>query len=214
MSEPAGSEGTPIVAAPGGRNVTMWIVAVLIVATVASEIVLLGQNRALKQRVRAVQSMSSDLRDLRMRTDRGAYEVALLGRCRPFAVPARTAAQPLDVAIYFSVDHDCFSCIEETIAVWNEAAKALPANVTVRGYTEIDGTNMQKTVDAMKPAFPVTSIPHLSRQLQAAGVTNTPVVVVSDPASGRILMTHAPVSWEKNDRAFVERVRAAATPCP
>jgi hypothetical protein len=190
----------------------MGIVVVLIVATVASEIVLLNQNRALKKRMAATQALASDLRGLHMRTDRGAYEAALLGRCRPFAAPA-TAAQPLDVAIYFSLDRDCSSCIEETITVWNEAAKGLPANVTLRGYTEIDGTNMQKALDALKPAFPVTSISHLARQLQEAGVTNTPVVVVSDPASGRILMTHAPVSWEKNDRAFVERVRAAATPC-
>jgi hypothetical protein len=192
---------------------TTWVVAVLIVAAVASEVVLLLRNRALQKRVAAVQSMSVDLRDLRMRTDRGAFEAALLGRCRPFGERAQTAARPLDVAIYFSVDHDCSSCVEETIAVWNEAAKGLPANVTVRGYTEIDGTNMQRTLDEMKPAFPVTSIPHFSRQLQGAGVGHTPVVVVSDPTSGRILMTHAPVSWEKNDRAFVERVRAAATPC-
>ncbi len=193
---------------------TTWVVAVLIVAAVASEVVLLRKNRALQKRVAAAQSMSADLRDLRLRTDRSAFEVALLGRCRPFGQPAQlAAARPLDVAIYFSVDHDCSSCLEETITVWNEAAKALPANVTVRGYTEIDGTMMQKALDDMKPAFPVTSIPHFSRQLQQAGVALTPVVVVSDPTSGRILMTHAAVSWEKNDRAFVERVRAAATPC-
>ena len=190
-----------------------WMAAALIVAVAASEVVLLRQNRRLQTRMAAVQSMSGDLRNLRMRTDRAAFEAALLGRCRPFGEPAQTAARPLDVAIYFSIDHDCSSCVEETIAVWNEAVKGLPANVTVRGYTEIDGTNMQKALDEMKPAFPVTSIPHLSRQLQEAGVGHTPVVVVSDPTSGRILMTHAPVSWEKNDRAFVERVRATATPC-
>jgi hypothetical protein len=213
LSEPANSEGTPVAATPAGRGFTAWIVAALIVGAAASEVVLLRQNRALKKRVATAQSMAVDLRDLRMRTDRGAYEATLLGRCQPLGAPARTAARPLDVAIYFALDRDCSSCIAETVAVWSEAAKTLPANVTVRGYTEVDGTNMQKSVDDMKPAFPVTSIPHFSRTLEEAGVAHTPVVLVSDPTSGRVLMTHAPVTWEKNDRAFVERVRAAAMPC-
>ncbi len=194
-------------------DVTKWVVAALIVAVLASEVVLLRQNRALKKRLAAAQSMSVDLRNLRMRTDRGAYEATLLGRCQPFGAPAQTAARPLDVAIYFAVDGDCLACIQETVAVWSEAVKTLPANVTVRGYTEIDGTNMQKTIDAMKPAFAVTSIPHFKREAEKAGVLHTPMVVVSDPTSGRIVMTYAPVLWEKNDRAFVARVRAAATPC-
>lgn len=203
---------TPITA-PAGRDLTKWIVGALIVAALASEVVLLRQNRALKQRVAASQSMAEELRDARMRNNRSTYEATLLGRCQPFGAPAQQAPRPLDVSIYFAVDRDCSSCVEETVSVWSEAVKTLPAGVTVRAYTEVDGTLMQKAVDGMKPAFPVTSIPQFSRKLQEAGVSTTPAVVVSDPASGRILMANAPVSWDKTDRAFVEKVRAAATRC-
>ncbi|HEX7154903.1 MAG TPA: hypothetical protein VF618_25710 [Thermoanaerobaculia bacterium] len=210
MSEQISSEVTPV-STPANRDFTKWIVAALVVAVIGSEVVLLRQNRALKKRVAAAQTLSVDVKNLRMQTDRNAYQAALLGQCQPFGSGTATA-RPLDVSIYFSVDRDCGSCLAETVTVWNEALHTLPSTVTVRGYTEVDGTEAQKAVDALRVAFPLTVVPQFRRKLEAIGVTHTPVVVVSD-VTGRILMTHAAVTWEKNDRQFVERVRAAATAC-
>lgn len=208
MSEQANSDATPLPAA--GRDLTKWFLIALVVAVLASEVMLLRQNRQLRMQAAIEHTTNTDLRN---RKDRAVYEATLLARCRPFGTPVATAPRPLDVSIYFAVDRDCFSCIEKTVDVWNEAIKTLPPSVTVRGYTKIDGTLMQKSVDGLKAAFPVTNVPHATRELSALGVTNTPVVLVSDPATGRVLMTHAPVTWQDDDRAFAERVRAAATPC-
>jgi hypothetical protein len=209
LSEPLNSDATPLPAG-AGRDLQKWIVPVLVIAVLASEVVLLRQNRQLRQNEAAARMGSSDLRK---RTDRAAYEATLLARCRPFGTASAATPRALDVSIYFAVDRDCFSCIEKTVTLWSGAVQTLPAGVTVRGYTEIDGTLMQKTVDDLKAAFPVTNVPGFARKVGELGVTNTPVVLVSDPATGRVLMTHAPVTWKDDDRAFVERVRAAATPC-
>lgn len=191
-----------------------WIAGALAAAVVVSQGVLLLQNRRLRERVDAQESVTNQVRQLRTQADRTLYAASMIGRCRP--LPGEILQQPraLDVAIYFSIDHDCMSCVVDLVNQWNDAIAAQTGGaLRVRGYTEIDGTMARQAVADLKAAFPITHVDRLKRTLAAAGVTVSPVVFVSDPATGRILLTDAPLASEKSDGSIVKRVQALLTPC-
>jgi hypothetical protein len=193
-----------------------WIIVALCLLVAGSEIFVVRQNLQLRQRVSAANAISGKMNYLRSKGEQTLYEASMAGRCRPFFDPAAAApGRPLDVAIYFSLNRDCMSCIEDVIGQWNAALKSPTAhNFTVHGYTDIDGTRAQRALDRdLKPAFPITDVEHIEDKLAAAGVNSTPVVFVSDPATGRILLTSAPLVGERGDRSLVERLHAVITPC-
>jgi len=194
-----------------------WIVLVLALAVGASEMVLLRQNALLKRRV-AIDHIAA--RKTASAADRSLYEASLVGRCQPLYETAKTAAtpapaRPLAVSLYFSIDTDCTSCVEDLISQWNGVVKRTPgAALAVQGYTEIDGTvSRRKLEEELRPAFPVANVESLHQKLAAMGVKSTPVVFVSDPASGRILFTSSLAPGEKSDPAIAQRIEALAKPC-
>jgi hypothetical protein len=198
------------------RDFGKWVVIALCLIVAASEIFVVRQNWQLRQRVSAANAVSSKINYLRSKSEQTLYEASMTGRCRPFFDSAAAApGRPLDVAIYFSLHRDCMSCVEDVVGQWNAALKSPTAKgFNVRGYTDIDGTRAQRTIDRdLKPAFPVTSIEHIEDKLAAAGITSTPVVFVSDPATGRILLSSAPLVGERGDRSLIERLHAVITPC-
>lgn len=185
-----------------------FAISLLLAALAAREIYVARENRQLKQRIAALATERST------KSERGQYEAGLIGRCRPFHEGAKEQrARLLDVSIYFSLDRDCLSCVKELVDQWNGTMKAgLPLAVT--GYTSVDGTQDEHILTEMlKPEFPVVRVDQIEKKLPAMGVTETPVVLVTDATTGRILFTHAPLPSNKGDRSFVDRVRALATPC-
>ena len=199
------------------RDYGKWVIAALVVAVAGSQVYVTLQNRQLRQRVNAANAVSSQMNFLRTQSDRTLFEASMTGRCRPFfdGAAAAAPARPLDVAIYFSLNRDCMSCVEDVVKQWNAAMKSPTAKgFTVRGYTDIDGTSAQTTIDRdLKPSFPVTDVDDLEQKLSAAGINSTPVVFVSEPGTGRVLLTYAPQVGEKGDRSLVERLHAVLTPC-
>lgn len=174
---------------------------------------LVRQNLHLKQQldrqVATAASARTASESARETTERRRAEAALTGKCRPyFDAASGIPARPLDVSIYFSLQQDCPSCIRELIRQWNRAP-----GFTVRGYTRIDGTFEEKMLAEFAPAFPVVRVERMQETLAAAGLTFTPAVVVSDPATGRILLTHAPLIPEKSDTTVAKRLQALAVPC-
>ncbi len=199
------------------RDYGKWVIAALVVAVAASQVYVTIQNRRLRQRVNAAGAVTTRMNFLKTQTDRTLFEASMTGRCRPFfdGAAAVTPAKPLDVGIYFSMSRDCMSCIEDVVGQWNAALKSPTAKgFTVRGYTDIDGTSAQTTIDRdLKPSFPVTDVDDIEQKLAAAGINSTPVVFVSEPGTGRVLLTYAPLVGEKGDRSLVERLHAVLTPC-
>lgn len=153
-----------------------------------------------------MQRASEPARD---KTARRAAEAALIGKCRPYFDAVRAMpARPLDVSIYFSLQEDCPSCVEAVIRQWNHAP-----GFTVKGYTRVDGTFEEKMLAGFEPAFPIVRVEGMRQTLDAAGLTFTPAIVVSDPATGRILLTHAPLVSEKSDATVTKRLQLLAAPC-
>jgi hypothetical protein len=193
-----------------------WIVLVLALAVGASEVILLRQNAQLKRQV-AIDRVAA--RKTASVADRSLYEASLMGRCQPLYETAKTAAtptpaRPLAVSLYFSLDGDCTSCVEDLVSQWNGVVQRTPgAALAVQGYTEIDGTMARRKLEGFRPAFPVANVEHLGQKLSAMGVKSTPVVFVSDPASGRILFTSSVPPGEKSDPAVAQRIEALAKPC-
>ncbi len=197
-----------------GRDYGKWLVGALAAAVVVSQAFLLLQNVHLRRRVTAQDSVARQAKLLRTSADRTLYEASMFGRCRPLA--GGLAAQPrtLDVAMYFSLDRDCMACVADLVHQWNDALKApQAASLRVHGYTEIDGLRARQTVADLKAAFPITHVDGLHDTLATAGVNVSPVVFVSDPATGRILLTDAPLAAEPSDGSIVKRVQALLTPC-
>ncbi|HEX9986817.1 MAG TPA: hypothetical protein VGF69_26410 [Thermoanaerobaculia bacterium] len=201
-----------------GRDATKWVLGALIVAVAASQVVVMRQNLQLRRRVAAASMIAT-------RTaaapppgeERRRFEEGMDGRCRPFSAPANDAAanRQLDATIYFSIDHDCMSCVTDVVNQWNELVKGpYGKSLKVHGYTTVDGALAQKMLDQkLKPAFPVTHVDGLEEKLAAVGARYTPVVFVSDPATGRVLFTRAPLPNENGDRSIVLGVQALMTPC-
>ena len=198
-----------------GRDYGKWMILVLLVAVAASEVYVMRQNRQLRRRVNAADAVTNRMNFLRSKNERTLFEASMSGHCRPFFEGASAPPRPLEVDLYFSLDRDCMSCIEDVVNQWNAALKSPNAkSFTVRGFTEIDGTRAQTAIDRdLKPAFPITNVPDIVQKLSAAGISSTPVAFVSDPSTGRILMAYAPLVGEKGDRSLVERLEAALTPC-
>lgn len=197
-----------------------WMRRILIGACVlvaGSEVYLAQQNRALRQRVAAQSAMSADMKYLRSRTDRTLYEAAMQGRCQPFfeASAKESPARRYRVAIYFSLDHDCMSCVTDVVHQWNDVMRTKSgAAFDIHGYTKIDGTRNRAVLEQeLRPAFPVTHIADLETKLKAMGMKYSPVVFVTDAATGRILFTHAPLATEKGDRTLIEKLQAITQPC-
>ena len=201
--------------ATDGRDTGKWIILALCLVVAGSEVYVAGQNWQLRKRVTAADSVTKRMNFLRTQTERTLFEASMTGRCRPlFDTAATPAPRPLEVDIYFSLTRDCMSCVEDVVGQWNEALKNAPNTFTVRGFTDIDGTRAQTAIDRdVKPAFPITSIPDIEQKLAMAGINSTPVVFVSEPATGRILLTYAPIIGQRGDRSLVERVRNVLTPC-
>ncbi|MEA2488364.1 MAG: hypothetical protein QOH21_156 [Acidobacteriota bacterium] len=198
------------------RHYGMWIMAALCVAVVGSEMWVLRENRDLKQRIESKNRPAPSAMVLGATADRTRYEASMLGRCQPFyAAAGSRAARALDVSIYFSLDHDCLSCVSGLVEQWNREVQGPHASrFHVTGYTEVDGTYSEQILtQQLKPAFPIVRVEHISQKLETMGVTFTPVVFVSDPATGRILLTHAPLPAEKGNTAIVERLQKLITPC-
>lgn len=194
-----------------------WIVILLALAVGASEVILLRQNARLK---RQVASDRAAARKTAAVADRSLYEASLMGRCQPHYETAKTPAtptpaRPLAVSLYFSIDGDCTSCVEDLVNQWNGVVKRTAgAALTVQGYTKIDGTvSRRKLEEDFRPAFPVANVENLGQKLTAMGVKSTPVIFVSDPASGRILFTASVPPGEKSDPAIAQRIEALAKPC-
>src|SRR5436305_10581231 len=102
-----------------------WVVVALCLLVVGSEIFVVRQNLQLRQRVDAANAIGSKMSYLRSKSERTLYEASMAGRCRPFFDPAAAAPRrPLDVAVYFSLNRDCMSCIEDVIGQWNAALKS------------------------------------------------------------------------------------------
>jgi hypothetical protein len=198
-----------------GSDYAKWILGALVVGVLGSQAVLFRQNLQLRNRVTAQDSVSQQVRMLRTKADRTIYEASMMGRCRPLLDGILAQPRTLDVSLYFSLEHDCMSCVTDLVNQWNDALKGPQASsFRVHGYTEIDGAAARKTIDRdLKPAFPVSHVEHLHDVLATAGVKVSPVVFVSDAATGRILLTHAPLASEKSDGAIVKRVQALLTPC-
>ena len=197
-----------------GSDTGKWIIGALVAAVVVSQGFLMLQNKKLRDRVTAQDSVKQQVSLLRTRADRTIYAASMFGRCRP--LPGETLQQPraLDVAIYFSIDHDCIACVTDLVDQWNDALKTQHGGaLRVRGYTQIDGSVSRQNVADLKAAFPITHVDHLRDTLANAGVNVSPVVFVSDAATGRILLTDAPLASEKSDGSFVQRVQALLTPC-
>jgi hypothetical protein len=192
-----------------------WALAVLCAALVGSELWVVRENRALQQRIRAATTAGPRVNYLGTKGDRTRYAAGMFGRCRPFYTAAAQApARTLNVSIYFSLQNDCMSCVQGLVQQWNgELQRAHGAKLEVTGYTEVDGTYEEKQLQDLKPAFPVVRVEGLKQKLATMGVTFTPVVFVTDPATGRILLTHAPLPEEKSNRAIVEALQALLTPC-
>lgn len=74
-------------------------------------------------------------------------------------------------------------------------------------------SNARRAPRSFRPAFPVANVENLGQKLTAMGVKSTPVVFVSDPASGRILFTSSVPPGEKSDPAIAQRIEALAKPC-
>ncbi|HYK03520.1 MAG TPA: hypothetical protein VE974_17315 [Thermoanaerobaculia bacterium] len=200
-----------------GRDYGKWVVVALCVAVAASQIYVMQQNHDLKQRVANQSSVTGATKFASTKSDRTAFEASMTGRCEPSWTrgQAPSPTRPLDVSIYFSLNRDCMSCIEDVVGQWNGVMRnEMAKSLVVRGYTDIDGTRAKTTLERdLKPAFPVTDVDEVEQKLAAAGVTTTPVVFVSEPSTGRVLMTYAPLVGEKGDRSLVERLAAVLTPC-
>jgi len=195
-----------------------WTRRILIGAVVlvaGSQVWLAQQNRTLKQRIVTQQAQAADMKYLRNRSERTLYEASMQGRCQPFFASARAEpAKRYNVALYFSLERDCMSCVTDIVHQWNDVVRAGNNAFDVHGYTRIDGTLKRQLLEKeLQPAFPITNVDDLEAKLTSLGVTYSPVVFVSDAATGRILFTHAPLATEKTDRALVEKVLAIAKPC-
>jgi hypothetical protein len=193
-----------------------WVIVALCVGVAGSQVYVMRQNWQLRQRVSAANAVSGKMSYLRSQGERTLFETSMSGRCRPFFdLASASPARPLDVSIYFSLNRDCMSCVEDTVGQWNAALRSPTSKgFTVRGYTDIDGARAQTTIDRdLKPAFSITHVEHIEEKLATAGINTTPVVFVSDPSTGRILLTYAPLVGQKGDRSLVERLHAMITPC-
>jgi len=204
-------------ATPEGRDYWKWLIAVFCVAVVASEIFVVRQNRVLRARVASADAAARQMSFLRTQGDRTVYESSMTGKCPPFndARSGEPSAGPLQVSIYFSLKRDCMSCVEDVVGQWNTALRnPIAKSLNVRGFTEIDGTRAQTVLDRdLEPAFPITHVPDIEDKLAAAGVPTTPVVFVSHPTTGRILLTYAPRVGEKGDPSLIERLHNVLAPC-
>lgn len=186
----------------------------LVTAVAVSQGYLLLQNSRLRDRVTAQDSVARQVRLMKTNADRALYEASMMGRCRPLLDGTLAQPRPLDVAIYFSLERDCMSCVTGLVKQWNEAlAGPHGGALRVRGYTAIDGAVARKTVAGLNAAFPIDDVDNLHDVLKTAGVNVSPVVFVSDSATGRILLTDAPLASEKSDGSVVTRVQALLTPC-
>jgi hypothetical protein len=199
------------------NDATKWILGALVVAVAASQVVVIRQNLQLRRRVAAASMVATRATAPPPADERRRFEEGMDGRCRPFSAPANEAGttRQLDAAVYFSIDHDCMSCVTDVVKQWNELLNGpYGKSLTVHGYTTIDGALAQKLLDQeLKPAFPVTHVDGLEEKLAAVGAKYTPVVFVSDPATGRVLFTRAPLPNENGDRSIVLGVQALMTPC-
>ncbi|MBV9496672.1 MAG: hypothetical protein JOZ54_20680 [Acidobacteria bacterium] len=177
--------------------------ALLLAALGGTSYRLVRENRDLRRQTAAAAIAQQG------KNEREQSAARLAGQCQPFYEPMKDA-RPLNVAVYFSLDRDCLSCVQDVVEQLNGAiAAGLPIAVT--GYTTVDGVQDERILEEkMKPAFPVKRLDRIEEKLRAAGVTSTPIVFVTNPATGRVLLAHAP---EKKDRSFVDRIRLLATPC-
>jgi hypothetical protein len=188
-----------------------WTRRILIGALVlvaGTQVYLAQQNRALKQRVVA-QSIVPAPKPL----DRSAFEASMQGECQPFFEAAKPANEMrYRVAIYFSLERDCMSCVTDVVSQWNSVAQNDAFDV--HGYTVIDGTRQRAVLEQeLRPVFPVTEVPDLEAKLASMGVKHTPVVFVSDATTGRILFTHAPVPTKLGDRTVIDKLHTMLKPC-
>jgi hypothetical protein len=193
-----------------------WLIGVMVAAVIASELYVVKQNGQLRQQINAESAVDRQVKYLRTKTDRTLYEATMQGRCQPFFnASGPRAARPLNVAIYFSLERDCLSCVHGLIDQWNDELRSRQGKgFTVTGYTEVDGAQDEKILTRdLRPSFPVMRVEHIEQKLAATGLTFTPVVLVTDPATGRILLTYAPLATEKGDRSLSERLQALLTPC-
>jgi len=187
------------------RVVAVLLATIALVAATGA-LLLHRRNLQLQQELSAVRTASESARET---TERRRAEAALAGKCRPyFDAASKVPVRPLDVSIYFSLQQDCPSCIESVIRQWNHAR-----GFSVKGYTRVDGTFEEKMLAGFEPAFPIVRVERLRETLDAAGLTFTPAIVVSDPATGRILLTHAPLISEKSDTTVTKRLQSLSAPC-
>jgi hypothetical protein len=196
---------------------TKWLIGALFAAVLISELFIVRQNAQLKLRIQSESSLDKKMKYLRTKTDRTLYEASMLGRCQPFFASAQAAggSRPLKVALYFSLEHDCMSCVQQLIAQWNDVVKSSKGSqFAVTGYTEVDGLQDEKILNSdLKPLFSIQRVDHIEQKLATLGVSITPVVFVSDAATGRILLTSAPLATEASDRSLPERLQLLLTPC-
>lgn len=190
-----------------------WTRRILIGALVlvaGTQVYLAQQNRELKQRV---VTQSAAVANVHEPPDRSAYEASMQGQCQPFfETAANSNAKRYDVSIYFSLERDCMSCVTDVVRQWNGVTN--DAAFDVHGYTRVDGTRARAVLEQeLRPVFPVTEIDDLEVKLKAMGVKYTPVVFVSDAATGRILFTHAPLPSQLGDRRLLEKLQTMLKPC-
>ncbi|HEX2834708.1 MAG TPA: hypothetical protein VHW00_16975 [Thermoanaerobaculia bacterium] len=193
-----------------------WTRRILIGALVlvaGSQVYLAQQNRALKQRVVSQSAAVAAVADAHKPPDRSAYEASMQGQCQPFfETAAPKNGKRYDVSIYFSLERDCMSCVTDVVRQWNSMTGQ--AAIDVHGYTRVDGTRARAVLEQeLRPLFPVTEIDDLEVKLKAMGVQYTPVVFVSDAATGRILFTHAPLPSQLGDRRVLEKLQTLIQPC-
>jgi hypothetical protein len=151
------------------------------------------------------------------KNSRVLFETSMVGLCQPFFAPGKPdpAARALTVSLYFSLDHDCLSCVKATIDQWNEVLKGPQGpRFRVTGYTDVDGTQDETILEhELKPEFPIVRVEQIEQKLKALGVVMTPVVLASDSVTGRILFASAPTAADKHDRSFVGRMQLLAAQC-
>lgn len=200
------------------------VLLVLLSITVVSEVFLLNQNFALKEKVSAYHRLEELLTQAQARLERNVSISTLIGKCLPFfsqdgfngeADGISEEKGSRFILMFCFTLQDCAYCLKNEIITWNEFYKSYNQEVCqVIGVTDTVGIeNIDQVVSSMHIQFPVFSVPNLHSYLAEYSITSTPAVFFGDGTSKRIIYSHFPTTANLSSDGFTGKLQMILDAC-
>lgn len=199
-----------------------FIIFVLFMFIILSEIVILNQNFSLKKKISGYHHVERLLIEIQEQLEKINNIDSLEGLCLPYKQQIKEQIRKINetrnskyiIAFYFSL-LDCIPCIESEIATWNSfEAENKPEFCQLIGFIDsVKNVSLNEIRSIYRIGFPIYYASNLNDTLAKYGIDKTPVVLFCDGETKKILHAHFPIIKDLSKDRFVKRLRMMLDEC-